>query len=302
MTKVKGIFYAQLLILLFLASCSSNQTNEENQGEMMGKFDSLVIAQEKGPSIEAYYEKKVIHVKFPSKDSLMISGDIYEHYDSSIQLLFCHQAGYSKGEYINTAILLSQMGYSGMAIDLRSGGKVNGINNETAALAKSKGLSDEYVDARQDIESGIDYLFNCNGGKPITLVGSSYSASLCLIIAKNNPKVKAVIAFSPGEYLEDIFVSEELTGLDKPIFVTSSKMEIQQTSKIVANISPEWVTQYKPKLEGIHGASAMWKTTLGYKDYWNAVFDFLIKLNSPILEEEANETDLNFEKDSTQNS
>lgn len=299
MNKVKWIFYAQFL-LVWIISCDVDSANS-TENQMMGKFDSLVIAQSKGPSVEAYYESKVIHLKFPSLDSLLISADIYENNDSTIQLLFCHQAGYSKGEYINSAILLSQLGYCGMAVDLRSGGTVNNIVNETNLLATSKGLSTEYVDSRIDIEASIDYLYECNGGIPIVLVGSSYSASLCLLIAKNNPKVKAVVAFSPGEYLENINVADELEGIDKPVFVTSSKMEIQQTSKITAHIPVEWVTHFKPTFEGIHGASALWKTTLGYKEYWNALFEFLIKINQPILMDEVNDIVKPIEKDSIKN-
>lgn len=300
MSKVKWVFYAQMLFV-FITSCSNDNANS-TENQMMGKFDSLVIAQSKGPSIEAIYENKVIHVKFPSLDSLLISADIYENNDSTLYLLFCHQAGYSKGEYINSAILLSQMGYCGMAVDLRSGGSVNNIPNETNLLAVSKGLSTEYNDSRQDIEASINYLYECNGGKPIILVGSSYSASLCLLLGKNNPKVKAVIAFSPGEYLENVNVAEELEGFDKPVFVTSSKMEIQQTSKIVFNIPFELVHHFKPTLEGIHGASALWKSTIGYKEYWNALFEFLSKINEPILLEEVNENELPVEKDTIKNS
>jgi hypothetical protein len=300
MSKVKWVFYTQILFI-FIISCSSDDANSK-ENQMMGKFDSLVIAQSKGPSIEAIYENKVVHVKFPSLDSLLISADIYENNDSTLHFLFCHQAGYSKGEFINSAILLSQLGYCGMAVDLRSGGSVNNIPNETNLLAQSKGLSTEYIDSRQDIEASINYLYECNGGQPIVLVGSSYSASLCLLIAKNNSKIKAVIAFSPGEYLENINVTEELEGFDKPVFVTSSKMEIQQTSKIVKNISSELVNHFKPTFEGIHGASALWKTTIGYKEYWNAVFEFLAFLNQPKLLDEAIEMESTIEKDSSKNS
>jgi dienelactone hydrolase len=247
----------------------------------MGRFDSLLIAQEKGPSIEAFYEKMVIHVQIPTTDSLIVYADIYEMYDSTLKLLYCHQAGNSKGEYLYHAIMFSQMGYNGMAIDLRSGGTVNNIPNNTAMMAVQRKVANEYKDARLDIEAAIDYMFDCNGGVPIILVGSSYSASLCLLIAKNNPKVKAVIAFSPGEYLEDVHVSDELAGMDKPIFVTSSKMEIPQTVKLIAAVDSSLITHYKPTVEGVHGSAVLNKLTYGYKDYWEAVFKFLNSLEEP---------------------
>jgi len=45
---------------------------------------------------------------------------------------------YSRGEYIDTAIKLNELGYSVMAIDQRSGNSANGILNETAKLANKK--------------------------------------------------------------------------------------------------------------------------------------------------------------------
>jgi pimeloyl-ACP methyl ester carboxylesterase len=275
-------------------SCREGQGNGHVQSEMMGRFDSLIVAQEKGPSIEAFYEKKVIHVQIPTKDSLVVFGDIYEMYDSTLKLLFCHQAGQSKGEYLYHAIIFSQMGFNGMAIDLRSGGTVNNIPNQTALMAIQKDLPNEYRDAYWDIEAAIDYMYACNGNLPIILVGSSYSASLCLLLAKNNPKVKAVIAFSPGEYLEGIHVSDELVGLDKPIFVTSSKMEIPQTVKLLSGVDSTLITHYKPKVEGVHGSAVLNKLTYGYKDYWEAVFNFLNRLDKPVIQEEwAEEQDEN---------
>jgi pimeloyl-ACP methyl ester carboxylesterase len=264
-----------------LFSCSDGEGSGMPKSEMMGRFDSLIVAQQKGPSIEAFYEKKVVHVQIPTKDGLIVYGDIYEMYDSTLKLLFCHQAGNSRGEYLYHAILFSQMGYNGMAIDLRSGSMINNIPNNTALMAIQKGVPNEYKDARLDIEAAINYMYECNGGVPIILVGSSYSASLCLLLAKNNPKVKAVIAFSPGEYLEDIYVSEELKGMDKPVFVTSSKMEIPQTIKLLSHVDSSLITHYKPKVEGVHGSAVLNKLTLGYKDYWEAVFTFLHGLEHP---------------------
>jgi pimeloyl-ACP methyl ester carboxylesterase len=280
------IVLSWIMLLVGMFSCNEGQGSREIQSDMMGRFDSLIVAQEKGPSIEAFYEKKVIHVQIPTKDSLYVFGDIYEMYDSTLKLLFCHQAGNSKGEYLYHAILFSQMGYNGMAIDLRSGGTVNNIPNQTALMAIQKGVPNEYKDAYLDIIAAIDFIYECNGGVPIVLVGSSYSASLCLLIAKNNSKVRAVIAFSPGEYLEDIHVSDELEGMDKPVFVTSSKMEIPQTVKLLSRVDSSLITHYKPKVEGVHGSAVLNKLTYGYKDYWEAVFNFLHWLEKPKVEEE----------------
>ncbi|MFI5204404.1 MAG: hypothetical protein ACHQF2_07895, partial [Flavobacteriales bacterium] len=51
-------------------------------------------------------------VEFPSKDGIMITGDSYEVIPGSQYILLCHQAGFSRGEYRETAKKLSAMGYN----------------------------------------------------------------------------------------------------------------------------------------------------------------------------------------------
>jgi len=218
-------------------------------------------------------------ITFPSKDGLTITADLYTTVKSKDFIVLCHQAGFSRGEYINTAPILQTMGYSALAIDQRSGNKANGIINETHAEAKHKGFATSYLDAKQDIEAAIDYAYKLNKNKPIILVGSSYSASLVLLIATNNNKVKAVAAFSPGEYLHGINLAESIKNLNKPCFVTSAKSEITQTSKVVRFINKKYITQFKPSVTGKHGSKALWASNSGHEVYWKAFKSFLNTIN-----------------------
>ena len=79
----------------------------------------------------------------------------------------------------------------------------------------------------------MDFAYEMNGNNPIIILGSSYSASLALLISTETEKVKAVIAFSPGEHLKGVKLAEELKSLTKPIFVTSSKSEIDEVSEVL---------------------------------------------------------------------
>ncbi|KAA3633919.1 MAG: hypothetical protein DWQ02_12300, partial [Bacteroidetes bacterium] len=110
---------------------------------------------------------------------------------------------------------------------------------------------------------------------PIVLVGSSYSASLALLIAKDNPKVRAVAAFSPGEYFDGIDIQSEISGMSTAVFVTSSKKETPGVETLVSEIDPNNVTHYKPEVAGIHGSRALWSTTKGNEAYWEAFSSFL---------------------------
>ena len=68
-----------LLATIYLMMSCGNITPEAEQDDaLMGKFDSIIIAQEKGPTLKYYYENMVQHINFPSRDSLTIYADIYE--------------------------------------------------------------------------------------------------------------------------------------------------------------------------------------------------------------------------------
>jgi len=214
-------------------------------------------------------------ITFPSQDGLTITADIYKVDNNPITILLCHQAGFSRGEYKNTALELNKLGYSVMAIDQRSGEISNNVVNETAKRAKDKNLPSEYIDARPDIASAIDYVYNTNGNTAILLVGSSYSATLSLLIGDENKKVKAIAAFSPGEYFKDIDVKESIKNLKKPTFVTASLSETEALKLLVSKMDNNNLTHYKPTETGIHGSRALWKSTKGTKGYWTAFKAFL---------------------------
>lgn len=250
------------ITVLFLVSCANK------------KKESKKIAENKIIKTKTNTMKKI---EFPSKDGLIITADLYEIETSKNFILLCHQAGYSRGEYIATAKKLNTLGYSCMAIDQRSGNTVNGVKNQTALRAKEKGLATKYLDAKQDIEAAINFGYKKNNNKPIIIVGSSYSASLVLLIGAENEKVKAVASFSPGEYLKGVNVTESIKGMVKPIFATSSKKEIEQTAGVLKLVKN--VTHFKPNLKGIHGSRMLWESTVGNESCWKSFQYFLNQLN-----------------------
>ncbi|WAC03437.1 dienelactone hydrolase family protein [Lacinutrix neustonica] len=158
------------------------------------------------------------------------------------------------------------------------GQEVNGVINETAKVAKALDLPTNYSDAKQDIEAAIHFIYWNNGNKPIVIVGSSYSATLALLIAHENEKVKAVAAFSPGEYFPAMFIQDRIQGLKKPLFVTSSKEEAAAVSLLVKEVSKNNLTHYVPHEQGIHGSRALWESTEGCLGYWESFKAFLEQL------------------------
>ena len=219
-------------------------------------------------------------INFPSTDGLPITADLYFVNDSLPYMVLCHQAGSSRGEYAETADKFCRLGYNCIAIDARSGNEVNGVINETAQLAASEKKSTQYLDAERDILSAIDYA-NKQNGKKIVLVGSSYSASIALKLAATNPKIGAVIAFSPGNYFGSTFqLKDVMNKLSVPAFVTSSKDESSQINILMSDVKLNIVKQFIPTSQGKHGSSCLWKNSPGYNEYWAALFMFLHQFNS----------------------
>ncbi|WP_420386569.1 alpha/beta hydrolase [Roseivirga sp.] len=218
-------------------------------------------------------------VSFQAKDGLKISGNLYEIDPSAPVILLCHQAGYNKAEYLDIAPRLNELGYNCLAIDQRSGGPFANQANETATLAQSEGKTPTMLDARQDITAAINYLSGRYDQKVIVW-GSSYSSSLALM-ELNNSQVKAVIAFSPGNYFgeEAQPLQEVLKDTQKPYLVTSSKTESEAVSEL---LKPDKMNslqmQFIPESDGFHGSRAVWIGQKGAEEYWNALKDFLKKL------------------------
>ena len=59
-------------------------------------------------------------INFYAKDSVIITADTYYLENVPPTVLLCHQAGFSRGEYIDTSTKLNDLGFSCMDIDQRS--------------------------------------------------------------------------------------------------------------------------------------------------------------------------------------
>lgn len=221
--------------------------------------------------------KDATTLEFYAVDSVKITADSYFIYGVKPTVLLCHQAGFSRGEYLNTAKQLNALGFSCMAIDQRSGNEVNGVKNLTAQDALLKNMNVGYGGAKKDLEAAIDYLYKLNGEQPVIVVGSSYSASLALWLASENKKIKAVAAFSPGEYLTGINLAETIKKVQIPIFISSSQREIPAVEKLLRFVNKKYISHFKPLQKGIHGSRALWSSTKGHENAWQAFQKFMLE-------------------------
>ncbi|MFK5981355.1 MAG: alpha/beta fold hydrolase [Flavobacteriaceae bacterium] len=221
-------------------------------------------------------------IEFASKDGVMVTADLYliEDTKAPFVILF-HQAGYSRGEYIEIAPKLNNLGFNCMAIDQRSGKGVNGIKNKTKKSATALNKETKYPDAIPDIEAAFQYVKNELNAPKIIIWGSSYSAALVLYLGSQHPnELAGILSFSPGEYfkIDGNEIKSYTSKITCPVFITSAKNE-HDSWKEMYDLIPSEKSYFLPEVKGKHGSKALWKENDEHEDYWKAVKTFLNSIN-----------------------
>jgi len=185
----------------------------------------------------------------PSGDmNLIIARDktrVFAHFyralnnNKKIALLF-HQAGSNSMEYEPVLSAFHIAGFDTLTVDQRSGGTRWGVDNMTV---KRLGASAEYAEAYPDLEAALQYAVK-RKYKKILVVGSSYSASLAIVLASKNPdKILAVAAFSPGEYFSDKnWIKTAAAKLKVPLYITGAANEKQRVGEVIIRAKGKDVT------------------------------------------------------------
>ncbi len=219
------------------------------------------------------------NVTFYSADHLLITADEYIIEENNPYILLFHQQQSSRGEFSTIARKLCKMDYNCLAVDIRNGGSDNPVSNETAKRCRVSRCSVGESDVEGDILSAIDYAFE-KSSKPVILFGSVANGSLCLKIARENDKVRAVIAFSPGEYfLPEINIRDTISDLRKPTFVSSSLADSLYVKEIVSGIAEEYVEVFEPLMgEGKRGTLSLSSENENNSEYWLALLLFFKEL------------------------
>lgn len=172
-------------------------------------------------------------LQFSAPDGLSIEADFYgSDADRSAPIVvLCHQAGSSRGEYAPIAPRLVEAGFACLAIDQRSGREMNGVANETAARVENppSDRAENMLSAKGDIEAALAWVREAGFSGPLILWGSSYSASLALVVAAGREDIAGVLSFSPGEYFRGKLKVADYAGrVDCPILFVSPESERAQ--------------------------------------------------------------------------
>jgi dienelactone hydrolase len=215
-------------------------------------------------------------IELKAPDGVTVYGTYYPATAPKALILLFHQAGSSSGEYADIAPRLQREGFAALAIDQRVGGNLYGANRTMAAY---KGNTD-YLGALPDLEAALAW--GKAKGMSTVLWGSSYSASLVFLLANAadaRDSVKAVMAFSPGEYFPDKKMVEAAAAkVTVPVFVTSANtLDEEVEAKAILSATPATDRQQYVPRTGVHGSSTLnaTKNPGGADENWTAVLAFL---------------------------
>ncbi|MFY0626685.1 MAG: alpha/beta hydrolase [Reichenbachiella sp.] len=233
-----------------------------------------------------FFAKAEEKVTFRSADGVIVTADLHmSHPDTATFIILFHQAGWSRGEYMEIAPTLNRLGFNCLAVDLRSGSLVNGVRNETNQDALRQMKQTKYTDAEMDLAAAVQFVNNKVSKGKLVLWGSSYSASLVLKYSgDHSDEIQGVLAFSPGEYFKSMgkpndYIASSASKLNIPVFITSARGEKNSWWRIYESIPSSTKQFFLPtETSGNHGSKALFTKFSDHKVYWEALIPFLDKL------------------------
>lgn len=214
-------------------------------------------------------------VSFRTKDGVTVYGDLRPATGKPrATILLFHMAGSNSGEYDPIVPVLNKAGFATLAIDQRSGGTLWGRTNKTAWMAKS---GESYAKVLPDLEAAVAFGQAKNAG-PLAIWGSSYSSALVFVVAAHHPEVKALLAFSPAEYIDGYSIASEAAKLAIPVYITSAPndAEVFSANKLAFAVTGHRAVQYVPT-KGVHGSATLRadENPRGAAENWPHVTAFL---------------------------
>ena len=224
-------------------------------------------------------QTKTKTITFTSADGLEVTADEYVIASDHPYILLFHEQESSRGEFNTIARRLTKMDYNCLAVDLRNGGNNNNVSNITAKRCRESRCSRTANDIELDMVAAIEYAFS-QSNQPVVLFGSGANGSLSLKLARDNDNVRAVVAFSPGEYfLPNINIQDTISNLKKPIFISSSLPEFPYVSQLASKVDEKFVMLFEPKLgNGGRGTVSLTAENEHNSEYWFALLLFFKEL------------------------
>lgn len=201
--------------------------------------------------------------------------------ERGVALLFHQGGGSARGEYGFLVARLLGMGFDVMAPDLHGGGDRFGLPNRTVVRYPTA-PSFRYCDAGTEMTAVAAAARRWRPDQPMTLWGSSYSATLALREAvASAPNVVRVLAFSPagGPALSECSLDQQSQPLPVPVLVVrpKSEMDVAEIAERTLTLSAVGAQTFVAN-PGLHGSSTLNAVRLGGQVAvaWDGIEKFLL--------------------------
>ena len=188
-------------------------------------------------------------VLLEAKDGKRIAADVYDSANGEVAgyIVYAHMMPSTKESWENLAENLEELGYIGIAFDLRGHGESDGGPDGYVSFT-----DEEHQESINDLEAATEYLIS-KGGVPekTILIGASISANLSLQYIVKNPAYKTAILLSTGLNYKGIEAEplvKQLQCDQKVLFVSSRDDDrtlgnnVDQNQKLFDS-APECVTK-----------------------------------------------------------
>lgn len=189
------------------------------------------VSEEKGPDRKSAFARASISLKteeprvvsMTTSDQFVIVGSFYPSKQKAPTVLCLHQWRSDRSAYNGLAKTLQSAGFNVLTIDMRGYG-------DSQKKADGSSVAPDR-DAVKDVRAAMDFLLTqstVDAGR-IGILGASYGSSNALIYAADDPRVKAVVALSPGlNYFNVLPTEPAVRKMDRrPILAIASKEDLR---------------------------------------------------------------------------
>ena len=247
-----------------------------NSGMRITSLAFLIV-----PMLLAVNVAKAEPVTLKAADGVTVYGQYWPAPQKNTPLVLAfHQAGSSHVEYAPLAPRLNRLGFSVLAIDQRSGGAEFGGHNRTVTAL---GGSASYDAALADLEAALAWGQGRADGFPVLVWGSSYSAALVFLLSAKHPQqLQGLLAFSPGEYLDQPdSVVQAARSVRIPVFIDQAmdNDEVAASRTIFDALPNADKRLFVAQVGGVHGSATLRedRNPRGAQENWVAVERFLAR-------------------------
>lgn len=174
-------------------------------------------------------------VRFKTEDGLEIVGNFFPaEKNDAPAVVMLHMMPETKESWNDFAKKINKEGFQCLAIDLRGHGESQG------GPYGSKTFSDaEHISSIHDVVGAVEFFIDKGVSvEKISLVGASIGANLSIVFQSENPKLKAVVALSPGLNYRGVEVEHPAKGLkeDQAIFLAAGGISDEYSTETVQKI------------------------------------------------------------------